>query len=70
MIIIVKKCFEGGTGGKKVQAVQGVAGQAAVQGVNRLNQAHCGQEAQTYLYLKRQTIGVVGRIHTATGGVG
>ena len=28
--------------GEEVRALQGVAGQAAVQGVNRLNQALCG----------------------------
>ena len=38
----------GGGQEEEVQAIQGVAGQTAVQGVNLLNQVQCGQGAQTY----------------------
>ena len=65
-----KERWPWGQQGEEVQALQGVAGQAAVQGVNRLNQAQCGQGARTDCYLNRQTIGAVGRLHPATGGGG
>ena len=32
----------------------------------QLNQAQCGQRAQTDCYLNRQTLGAVGRLHPAT----
>ena len=56
--------------GEEVWALQGGAGQAAVQGVNQLNQAQCSQGAQTDCYLNHQTRGTVGRLHPATGGGG
>ena len=70
MIIFFKESCPGRGQGEEVQALQGVAGQAAVPGVNWLNQAQCGQGTRTYCYLNCQTIGAVGRLHPAAGGGG
>ena len=70
MIAFFKERWPGGGQGEEVQALQGGAGQAAVQGVNQLNQAQCGRGAQTDCYLNRRTRGAVGRFHPATKGGG
>ena len=68
--LVLKKRWHRGGQGEEVQARQGGAGQAAVQGVNQLNQAQCGQGAQTDFYLNRRMRGSVCRLHPATGGGG
>ena len=45
MIAHFKEGWPGGGQGEEVQALQRGAGQAAVQGVNQLNQAQCGRGA-------------------------
>jgi hypothetical protein len=70
LFIFFKERWPGGQQEEEEQALQGGAGQAAVQGVNQLNQAQCGQGAQTDCYLNRRTRGAVGRLHLATGGGG
>ena len=59
-----------GTTGRRSTGPTGLAGQAAVKGVNQLNQAQCGRGVGTDCYLNRQTRGAVGRLHPATGGGG
>ena len=49
-----KERWPDGGQGEEVQVLQGGAGQAAVQGVNQLNQAQCGRGAQTDCYLNRE----------------
>ena len=65
-----QETWPGGGYGEEVQALQGGAGQAAVQGVNQLNQAQCGRGAQTDCFLNRRTRRAVGRLQPATGGGG